>query len=66
MSRWKNKRLATVETEIEMAELYQSEKRSRQSHESGEQLTGLSLQSSQEIGYLSLFLPHPPPTEVNT
>ena len=36
MSRWKNKRLATIETEIEMAELYQHEKCSRQSEESGE------------------------------
>lgn len=44
-----------------MAELYQREKRSRQSQESGEKLTGLSLQSSQEIGCLELF----PPTEVN-
>lgn len=61
MSRWKNKRLATVETEIEMAELYQLEKSSRQSKESSEQLTGLSLQSSQEIGCLALS----PPTEVN-
>jgi hypothetical protein len=61
MSRWKNKRLATIETEIEMAELYQHEKRSRQSQESGEKLTGLSLQSSQEIGCLELS----PPTEVN-